>query len=106
MTALAYGNSRDANEPMIVTAFKKRGARVWKLDTPAPFDLLVEYNDALHAVEVKSEKGRFTALQRLFAESFKLDVARTPGDADDLVDEWGKQHTQGVPSAIFSKGCR
>jgi hypothetical protein len=107
MSPRAYRpSSRDANESEIVKAFQKRGARVWRMEPPAPFDLLVEYRGVLRAVEVKTEKGRFTALQRLFAQSFTLYVARTDDDVADLMDAWSKQHTQGVPSAIVSKGCR
>ncbi len=98
MTPLPHGNSRDANEPEIVEAFKKCGAKVRRLDR-APFDLLVLFREVVRCVEVKTKGGRFTLAQQEFALDFPLYVVRSVEDVPDLIAEWSK-------SAIFSKGCR
>ena len=59
----------DSNQKAIVDALRKAGAYVWIIGLPV--DLLVGYRNRTILVEIKSSsKGRLTALQRDFFESW------------------------------------
>lgn len=83
---------RDANEPAIVEALRRAGADVWLLEAPAPFDLLVGFCGAFHALEVKNpeaeghQAGRVKPSQAEFfarcsVSGLPAKLVRTPAEA-------------------------
>lgn len=74
-----FANKRDANEPGIIAALEALGCMVYRLDKPV--DLLVLHRGTVHLCEVKTRKGRLTADQRQFSESWPIRVLRTVEDA-------------------------
>ena len=78
-----FANKRDANEPGIIAALEALGCMVYRLDKPV--DLLVLHRGTVHLCEVKTRKGKLTADQREFSESWPIRVLRTVEDAIALV---------------------
>jgi Holliday junction resolvase len=71
------GKRRDANEAEIVEALRAYGAYVLHLSGAGAPDLLAQYRGAWFPLEVKSSKGRHTALQ----VDLKWPVVRTVDEA-------------------------
>ena len=68
MTLNRYAKNRDTNEREIVDGLRAMGARVVQIDRPV--DLLVGYRRKTFLLEVKSGKGRLTALQAEFFDAW------------------------------------
>lgn len=60
MSLNRYSKKRDGNEPEIVDALRKVGAKVERLDL---LDLLVQFRGRIYLIEVKTEKGKNTEAQ-------------------------------------------
>ena len=54
------GKRRDANEPEIVAALRKAGAKVILMEDPAPFDAWVLFREDDYAMEVKNPDAHNT----------------------------------------------
>ena len=79
MKRRSYAKSRDANEPEIIEALKKAGAKVQRLDM---LDLLVQFEGKLYLLEVKTEKGKNTDAQnKLKEKGWIFHIVRTPLEA-------------------------
>ncbi len=61
---VGQARKRDANEKAIVDALRAFGATIFRLSGEGVPDLLVGYRGTWMPLEVKSEKGVFTQLQR------------------------------------------
>ncbi len=60
MSLNRWNARRDANEPAIVDALQKAGAKVLRL---TKFDLLVYHRGKLFMLDAKTSKGRATSVQ-------------------------------------------
>jgi hypothetical protein len=70
---------RDANELEIIDALERAGAQVTQLDSPV--DLLVDYREEWHLLEVKvNERSKLTDRQQNFIEAhpWMVEVVWTP----------------------------
>ncbi len=81
MTGLrSYGNKRDTAEAEIVDKLRQLKCRVWLIDKPV--DALVLRRGVIHAVEIKTGKGKLTEAQQAFIDSgWPVHVLRTVDDA-------------------------
>jgi hypothetical protein len=70
MSIHRYAAKRDQNEPELVLAAERLGAKVWRLSTPC--DLLVLFGGQWFPVEIKSTDGRLTKPQREFVTEADL----------------------------------
>ena len=59
----------DANQPDIVAALEKVGAKVYDIDKPV--DLLIEFRSIWIVLEVKTKKGKLKKSQERFFEKVK-----------------------------------
>jgi hypothetical protein len=79
MKRKSFAKRRDKNEPEIVAALKKLGAKVERLDM---VDLLVNYKGKIYLLEVKTENGKLTKKQEsLIEEGWPIHIVRDIGAA-------------------------
>lgn len=64
MSIKRYDAKRDANEPEIVAAARQLGVRLWQLDEPC--DWMVLIGGVMYPAEIKSETGKLTPKQAIF----------------------------------------
>jgi hypothetical protein len=87
MKRKAYAKKRDANEPEIVLALRKVGAKVVLLDW---VDLMVCYKSDVYLLEVKTDKGKLTADQEKNFVGWPIHIVRCPGAALLAIGVLGK----------------
>lgn len=79
MKRKSYAKRRDENEPEIVSALKKIGAKIMRLDD---VDLLVNYKGKIYLLEVKTPEGKLTKKQReLLGAGWPIHIVRDIGGA-------------------------
>jgi len=78
MKRQAYAKKRDANEPEIVAALRKVGAKVLLIDW---CDLIVYYKGSLYMLEVKTNKGKLTPDQQKNFIGWPVHIVRDTGAA-------------------------
>lgn len=79
MRRKSFAKKRDANEPEIVAALKKIGAKIMRLDD---VDLLVNYRGKIYLLEVKTPEGKLTKSQRdLLDDGWPIHIVRDIGGA-------------------------
>jgi len=84
-----YGAKRDENEVEIVHALRAVGASVAHLSSKGIPDLLVSFRNKLYLMEVKKPKGKLTADQIKFHESWKgeIHIVRTAQEAIEILNK-------------------
>lgn len=94
-----YKNKRDANEPVIIAAFKARGVQVERADKP--LDLICGYKGRTYLVEVKMPGKRLNSSQKQFTSEWigQWAVVWCIEDVADLVRRWADD------PAGFSEPC-
>ncbi|MCG8434423.1 MAG: hypothetical protein MJA83_10365 [Gammaproteobacteria bacterium] len=79
MSGLRHAKRRDANEPDVIKALERVGAKVKRLHE---FDLLVYFRGQVHMLEVKTEKGVLKDSQRdMMQEGWPLKIVRSEKQA-------------------------
>jgi hypothetical protein len=88
-----WKNKRDANEPEIVATLRAHGFCVIHLDQPV--DLLIGKGGKTWVAEVKTPKGKLTAAQVAFYETWHGNhlVLRSTQDASDFAAHITKETT-------------
>lgn len=84
MSLNRYAKNRDTNEREIVDGLRAIGARVVQIDRPV--DLLVGYRRKTFLLEVKSGRGRLTALQAQFFDAWAGGTAVIVRSLEEAID--------------------